>query len=196
MRIESSRAALIDFLLDEYDDLKRRLARRLGSEAAADALQDTFVRLNSGNIEVGPVRRPRAYLLRIAVRLAAERRRNEISNDLSDLEQMSEIVDDAPDPERIVEARSEIEALKVALKEMPQRRRDILIAAAFDEMPASVLAARFGVTKRTIQSELKVALIHCAKRLDRELAMRMPSRRGRSAPDLNHENEEIDVGGG
>jgi RNA polymerase sigma-70 factor (ECF subfamily) len=194
MTIESSRAALIDFLLDQYDDLKRRLARRLGSEAAADALQDTFVRLSS-NIEIGPIRSPRAYLLRIAVRLAAARRKNETSSTLSDMELLFEIVDDAPDPERIVEARSEIEALKVTLREMPQRRRAILLAAAVDEVPASILAARFGVTRRTIQTELKAALIYCAKRLDRELAMRMPSRRGRSAPYLDNRSEGGDIGG-
>ncbi|MBY6243306.1 RNA polymerase sigma factor [Methylosinus sp. Sm6] len=195
MTIDSSRAALIDFLLDQYDDLKRRLARRLGAEAAADALQDTFVRLNA-NIEIGPIRSPRAYLLRIAVRLAAERRKNEISNMQSDMDLLSEIVDDAPDPERIVEARSEVEALKVAMKEMPQRRRDILIAVAIDEIPASVIAARFGVTRRTVQTELKVALIHCAKLLDRELAMRMPSKRGRTAPHPNNGSEEGLLGGG
>lgn len=194
MTIESSRAALIDFLLDQYDDLKRRLARRLGSEAAADALQDTFVRLSS-TIEVGPIRSPRAYLLRIAVRLAAERRKNETSSALSDMELLFEIVDDAPDPERIVEARSEIEALKVSLREMSQRRRAILLAAAVDEVPASILAARFGVTRRTIQTELKAALIHCAKRLDRELAMRMPSRRGRSTPDLDDRSGDGDADG-
>jgi RNA polymerase sigma-70 factor (ECF subfamily) len=179
MTIESSRVTLLDFLHTRYEDLKRRLARRLGSaDAATDALHDTFVRLNSG-IEIGPVESPRAYLLQIATRLAADRYKKDVIGRLSASESMLDIIDDAPDPERIVEARSEIEALKLGMMDIPRRRRDILIAAAVEELPPSMLAERFGVTKRTIQIELKLALIHCAKLLDREIAPRMPSRRAR-----------------
>jgi RNA polymerase sigma factor (sigma-70 family) len=183
MTTETGRAALINLLLTGYDDFKKRLARRLGSsDMAADALHDTYVRLSS-NVEIGPVARPDAYLFRIAMRLAADRRRTDAYGS-SEARVLLDIVDDGPDPERIVEARSEIEALKRGLMEMPQRRRDILIAASIDEIPYSVLAERFKVTKRTIQSELKLALVHCSKRLDRHLAPRMPARRSRKGPDV------------
>lgn len=191
MTIETNRAALINLLLAGYEDLKRRLARRLGSaDLAADALHDTFLRLNS-NVEIGPVKSPRAYLLRVAIRLAARRRKAEAYGaGLSEIELSFDVIDDAPDPARIVEGRSDIEALKRGMMEMPQRRRDILIAASVDEVPYSILAERFGVTVRTIQSELKLALVHCAKRIDRDLGMRMPSRRGRITSVFA--NDEID----
>jgi RNA polymerase sigma-70 factor (ECF subfamily) len=184
MTIESSRATLIDFLLTGYDDLKRRLARRLGSaDVAADALHDTFLRLSSC-VEIGPVKSPRAYLLRVATRLATNRWKGEVCS-LADFEHSFDIIDDAPNPERIVAARSEIEALRIGMMDIPRRRRDILIAAAVEEVPPSVLAERFGVTKRTIQTELKLAVSHCAKLLDRDLAMRMPARRGLPSPDTD-----------
>jgi RNA polymerase sigma-70 factor (ECF subfamily) len=185
MTIETSRATLINLLLTGYEDLKRRLSRRLGStDLAADALQDTFLRLHS-SVEIGPIKSPRAYILRIATRLAADRRRAESLGGPSDTDLSFDIVDDAPDPERIVEARSEIEVLKRGMMEMPPRRRDILLAVSIDEIPSSTLAKRFGVTKRTIQAELKLALIHCAKQLDRDIGMRMPARRNRVAPELS-----------
>ncbi len=204
MTIETNRASLINLLLAGYDDLKRRLARRLGSaDLAADALHDTFVRLNS-SVEIGPVKSPRAYLFRIAVRLAANRRKAEAYGaGLSEIELSFDVVDDAPDPERIVEARSDIEALKRGMMELPRRRREIFIAASVDEIPYPILAERFGVTVRTIQSELKLALVHCAKRLDRDLGMRMPSRRGRIASiwpydeiDSANESEALDAAEG
>lgn len=184
MTIETSRATLINLLLTGYEDLKRRLSRRLGStDIAADALQDTFLRLHS-SVEIGPIKSPRAYILRIATRLAADRRRVELLGGPSETELSLDIVDDAPDPERIVEARSEIEVLKRGMMEMPPRRRDILLAVSIDETPSATLAKRFGVTKRTIQTELKLALIHCAKQLDRDIGIRMPARRSRISPDF------------
>lgn len=182
MTADTSKAALINLLLAGYDDLKRRLTRRLGSsDVAADVLHDTFVRLSS-KVKIGPVASPDAYLFRIALRIAADRRRAE-SYDSSEADLLFEIVDDGPNPEQIVAARSEIEALKRGLMEMPQRRRDILIAASIDEVPYSVLAERFNVTKRTIQNELKLALVHCSRRLNRHPAARMPPRRSRKSED-------------
>ncbi|WP_400768653.1 RNA polymerase sigma factor [Methylosinus sporium] len=187
MTIETSRATLINLLLTGYEDLKRRLSRRLGStDMAADALHDTFLRLHS-SVEIGPIKSPRAYILRIATRLAADRRRVELLGGPSETELSLDIVDDAPDPERIVEARSEIEVLKRGMMEMPPRRRDILLAVSIDEIPSATLAKRFGVTKRTIQTELKLALIHCAKQLDRDIGIRMPARRSRISPDFQDE---------
>ncbi|WP_159289040.1 RNA polymerase sigma factor [Methylosinus sporium] len=182
MTIEASRATLINLLLTGYEDLKRHLSRRLGSpDRAADALQDTFLRLQS-NVELGPIKSPRAYILRVATRLADTRRKSDFLGWPSETELSSDIIDEAPDPERIVEARSEIEALKRVMMEMPPRRRDILLAVSIDEVPPSVLAERFGVTKRTIQTELKQALTDCARQIDRDIGKRMPSRRPRNPP--------------
>lgn len=181
MPVETNRATLINLLLSGYDDLKRRLARRLGStELAADALHDTFLRLNS-KVVIGQVERPEAYLLGVAVHLAASRRKAEtLGPGISEIELSFDLVDEAPDPARIVEARSDIEALKRGMMELPRRRREILMAASLEDVPYPVLAQRFGVSVRTIQSELKLALTHCAKALDRDLGSRMP-RRGRMA---------------
>jgi RNA polymerase sigma-70 factor, ECF subfamily len=167
--VDSSQSTLLDTLVASYDDFKRRLASRLGStDLACEALQDTFLRLASTTI-LGTVKSPRAYVLRTAFniainRLIAERRRMSSV----DIDTLIEIADEAPDSMRIVEARSDIEALESALRELPRRRREIAIAVALNDMPIPVLARKFGVTVRTIQIELKQALTHCATRLDRE----------------------------
>jgi RNA polymerase sigma-70 factor (ECF subfamily) len=182
MTIEANRAKLLDLLLAGYDELKRRLARKLGSaDLASDALHDTYVKLNT-NVATGPIKSPNAYLFRVAVRLASDRRKSETRRvNFSDIDPSFDFVDEAPDPARIVEARSDIEALKRGMMELPKRRREMLIAAFLEETPYPILAERFGVTVRTIQSELKLGLLHCAKKLDRDLGVRMPSRKGRIA---------------
>jgi RNA polymerase sigma factor (sigma-70 family) len=175
--VESNRAALLNLLLAGYDDLKSRLTRRLGSaELAGEALQDTFLRLSDAP-EMGPIKSPQAYLFRVAMSVAANRRRLENRRmTQSEIEAFVNFADDAPDPARIIEARSEIEALKRAMMELPARRRQILIAACIDETPYYNIARRFGVTVRTIQVELKQALTHCALRLDRNFGKRVSPR--------------------
>ncbi len=69
-------AALRQLLVDRYDDLKARLAHRLGSaDLAADALQDTWLRLARTDV-VGVVRSPDNYLFRTVLNVAEDQRRS------------------------------------------------------------------------------------------------------------------------
>ncbi|MGJ4942114.1 RNA polymerase sigma factor [Bradyrhizobium sp. HKCCYLS1011] len=165
---DTNRAALLSLLVASYDDLRSRLARRAGSaELADEALQDTFLRLSNAT-GIGPVRDLKAYLFRVALsivsnRRVAERRRRTIP----ETDALFDMVDDKPGPDRVIEARSEIGALKQVIQELPSRRREIFMATFVDEVPLRDTAERFGVSVRTVQVELKQALVHCARRLDR-----------------------------
>src|SRR5262245_2583439 len=109
---DTNRTALLTLLVASYDDLKQRLTRRTGSaDLANEALQDTFLRLSNTD-GIGPVRDLHAYLFRVAMsaisnRRVAERRRRTVSQ----TDALFDLVDDSPGPERIIEARSEINAL-------------------------------------------------------------------------------------
>jgi RNA polymerase sigma factor (sigma-70 family) len=170
---DTNRTALLSLLVASYDDLRARLVRRAGSaELADEALQDTFLRLSNAT-GIGPVRDLKAYLFRVALsvvsnRRVAERRRRIVS----EADAVADMVDDKPGPDRVVEARSEIGALKQVIQELPARRREIFMATFVDEIPLRETAAHFGVSVRTVQVEIKQALVHCAIRLDR--GSRMP----------------------
>ena len=166
---ETSRATLRQLLLVGYDDLKRSLTRRLGSsDLAGEALQETYLRIEC-TPNIGVVRSPRAYLFRAAFNIAINRRLAENRRlTVSETEALLDIADDRPDPGQVVEARSEIEALKRAVAELPSRRREIFLASWRDELPHRQIAERHGVTIRTVQIELKHALEHCAQRLGRD----------------------------
>ena len=87
-----------------------------------------------------------------------------------------EMVDDKPGPDREIEARSEINALKQVIRELPARRREMFMATFVNEVPLRETAERFGVSVRTVQVELKQALVHCAARLDRGTHRPRPTR--------------------
>ncbi|QPF87799.1 RNA polymerase sigma factor [Bradyrhizobium genosp. L] len=165
---DTTRAALLTLLVASYDDLKQRLTRRTGSaDLANEALQDTFLRLSNAD-GIGPVRDLQAYLFRVAMsaisnRRVAERRRRTVREP----DPLFDFPDETPGPDRIIEARSEIDALKRSIQELPTRRREIFMAICVDEAPLRNVAERFGVSVRTVQVELKQALAHCAVYLDR-----------------------------
>jgi RNA polymerase sigma-70 factor (ECF subfamily) len=161
-----------------YDELKLRLTRRLGSvDQATDALHETFLRLGNASV-VGPVRSPNAYLFRAALNVAIDQRVAETRRlNFMDVHELLDIPDQEPDPERAAEARSEVDALKRALAELPFRRREMFLAVWMEEQPRQDVADRFGVTLRTVQAELKLALEHCSRRLDRSERKNFASRR-------------------
>jgi len=163
---ETTLAALQRLLLLRYDDFKARLTRRLGSaDAAGDALQDTWLRLQRGE-SLATVRNEDAFLFRIAFNIArdhlrADRRRLSTS----EVEVLLNIADDAPDAMRTVEARSEIEVLKDIMADLPARQREILLAARLDGLSRIEIAARFAISVRLVQRELQAAQDYCAARL-------------------------------
>jgi RNA polymerase sigma-70 factor (ECF subfamily) len=176
---ETGWAALRQVLVERYDDFRRRLARRLGStEFATEILHETYLRLDRDGAELGAVRSPNAYLFRTALNVAADHHRQAESRRLNhlEIETLRGIADGALDPTKAVEARLEVAALEKALDELTPRRRAILIAARLEEVPHAEIAARFGISTRMVEKELKQALLHCSLRLDKKLIRRFGPR--------------------
>lgn len=168
-----SRTTLRQLLLGGYGELKARLTQRLGSaELAGEVLQDAWLRLERA-APAEPVRLPQAYLLRIAYNLALKRRQagREMVT-LDDARNVLDLADDAPDPETVAEARSEVALLRQAVAELTERQREILYASRLDNVPLAELADRYGISQRWVERELRYAVLHCARRLDRKVVQR------------------------
>lgn len=159
---------LRSLLLTEYVDFDRRLTRRLGSpDLASEALNETYLRLQ-GMREIGDVRSPKAYLFRIALNIANDRRRAEKRRlTVDEVDSLLEIPDDRPDAARVIEDRSDVNLLRRAIAELPERRRRVLTLSRIEGMPNREIAALLGVTVRTVETDLKQAIEHCAERLKR-----------------------------
>jgi RNA polymerase sigma-70 factor (ECF subfamily) len=169
--------ALREVLIDQYEDLKKQLAQRLGSEdLAGEVLQETYLQLERP-LQVAVVRSPKQYLLTIATNIARmtfRRERRQMS--LTDLDAALGFVDEMPDPLRNLEARQEFEVLKRAFDELSPRRRQILIAARIEGVRLRDIAQQLGLSQRAIEKELKAALVQCAVRLNRDIVQRFGPR--------------------
>lgn len=166
---ETTWATLRQLLTEKYDDLWRRLARKLGSEELArETLHETWLRLNRTD-PVGQMRSPKAYLFRTALNLATDRlradnrrvRRAEVDVIIENL------ADEAPGPAREAEARLRLAALGDAIQELPYRQRIILISAQLEGETHQKIARRLGVSAKTVQTELKAALKFCETYIDK-----------------------------
>jgi RNA polymerase sigma-70 factor, ECF subfamily len=175
--MNSVRDLLRQHYLLGYDELKSRLTQRLGSaELASEALQDAWLRLER-SLPDGPVERPHSYLLRIAYNLGLRRSQRAVATlTLDDARSALDLVDETPDPARILEARLDLEKLKQAIAELSPRRREILLASRLENVPMREVAARHGISQRMAERELKSALVHCAERLGRNVVLRFGPR--------------------
>jgi RNA polymerase sigma factor (sigma-70 family) len=185
-------ARLRQLLVDEYDGLRRQLVRRLGSEdLASEVLQETYLHLERP-ARIGAVGSPKHYLLTIATNIARMSfRRERRWTSLSELDAALGFVDEAPDPLRSLEAREELDALKIAFDELTPRRRHILIASRLEGRRLVDIAAELGLTQRSIEKELKVALMQCGLKLRRSIVQRFGPRPGEASSQRRSEIEPV-----
>lgn len=158
---------LLRLLLEQYHTLERRFIRLLGARpAASDALHDAYLRIRLART-VPQLDDAASYLGRIIGNVAADHRRGTQRRLLTQAEISAslDLPSDAPGPEAVLESRSEIMALQAALRELPERRRAIFIAARVQNRPHQAIADSLGLSRRTVETEIQRALDHCAARL-------------------------------
>ena len=163
---ETSWSALRQLLVDRYDHFRQRLTRRLGSaDAAQETLHELYLHMDRPD-SAGALRNPAAYILTSAVNLARDRWRTEQRRaQRADIEALQELIDENPGPERFVESRLAVEALKRALEQLSPRQRAIMIAVRFEHLTQPEVARRLNISERLVRLELQRALEHCGTRL-------------------------------
>jgi RNA polymerase sigma factor (sigma-70 family) len=171
-------AALRGLLTDRYDEFRARLVRRLGSEELASvSLNETWLQLHRQD-EAAPIQSPAGYVLRMAVNIATDHRRAETRRARrAEVDAALEIPDPAPGPQREVEARQQLAALQEQIGALPERTRDILIAARLHGQSQQEIADRFGVSTRMVRLELRRALDECEAFLEQNTTDGFLSRR-------------------
>ncbi len=161
---ETARNTLRNLLVSRYDDFKRRLARRVGSQdVAAEALHETWIRLEQ--LDDGrPVRRPESFLYRIAFNVAIDKHRAYSRwVGRAELEAVLASDEDLIDPEHIVAMRSEMAAMMKVIAGLPERRQAIFKAALIDDLSYREIADRFGISLRSVEREMSQAFDYCGR---------------------------------
>lgn len=161
-----SGATIQDRFLHLYPWLRQKLARRLGSrEAAEDALNETFLKLGRAQ-DVGAIRDVNGYLFRIALNAATDQQRagSRLAS-AAEIDAAMGIADPLADPLRTLEGRDAIARLARAIDGLTPRRRAVLQAARLHGRSCKEIAAELGVSRRTVEMELRHALEQCSQEM-------------------------------
>jgi RNA polymerase sigma factor (sigma-70 family) len=160
---DSTRSYLKKRLVTHYTAFVKKLERYYGSaERATDAVHDVWLRLDAMP-EIGPIANADAYLSSMLSNVTVDQFRSERRHmHEEEIDEFFQVEDELADPERIVAARMEVDALKAVLDQLPARRRAILLAARIEGKLNREIADELGVSVRLVEKELSLGLRHCA----------------------------------
>jgi RNA polymerase sigma factor (sigma-70 family) len=164
----AQRRRYVQQLFERYRrPLLRYLSGLLGRRAdAEDVLQEAYARMLAVSELDDEPSRARAYLFKIATNLAYDRFRARKCM-LDDAGEATELGDPHGTPDEIVDFEQGLEAVRSALLGLRPRCRQVFVLRAAEELSYEAIAARLGVSKRTVEREMKHALDVCQNRLRR-----------------------------
>jgi RNA polymerase sigma-70 factor (ECF subfamily) len=157
----ASTVTLEQAYLARREQLLRFLRARGAGEAAEDLLQELWLRLAAAPDPVAAS--GLGYMMRVADRLMIDRYRSERqarSRDKAWAEAqpgMADGIAPAPGPERAFAARQEVARLERALAKLGPRAAAILRRHRIDGLTQREIAAEFGISLSTVESDLRRA---------------------------------------
>lgn len=137
-------------------------------QTAADLRQEACLRYRRA-AKSAPIEHGRAYLYRIARNLVTDwrrQRRREAQLFVEDAK-VAEIPSPAPAPERLLMAREDLQALRVALAELPSTSRHALLWYRLEGVTLREIGKRLGVSESMAGRYVAKALEHCQQKLAR-----------------------------
>lgn len=141
------------------------LVNRLGNEAEAkEVAQEAYVRLLQLH-EPGAVSFLRAYLFRTAANIALDRIRHRVRTGHLDVVHQNDLISDLG-PHRAISASQDLNVLRQALLELPDRYRRAFLLQRFEEKGTEEIGAILAIRPRQTRFYLQRALAYCRLRVD------------------------------
>ena len=141
--------------------LKGLLTNRADAE---DALQETYARLLDVTDLDQAGGRARAYLFKVATNLARDRFRRRRESSIDDAS-ANELASGEDPPEVVVDFGRGLAIVKRTILELKPRCRRVFLLRVAEELDYEAIAARLGISKRTVEREMQHALEVCQRRL-------------------------------
>lgn len=151
----------------ESPRLVKLVARRTRDpEEARDIVQELFSRLLRVGIVSGPLRRPQAYLSRMAVNLVRDRARAAVHRS-SSKHHIDENDLRAPDQVAALESRDMLNRIEAAMLRLRPRTREIFVAHRIDGLSYAEIADRMGISVKGVEKQMGKAIAQLDRLLDR-----------------------------
>ncbi|WP_460273883.1 RNA polymerase sigma factor [Celeribacter sp. ULVN23_4] len=155
--------------LSHRRELELYLTRKMQDpEVAADLTQETFLRfMQRRNDSEAVIDNVRSYLYRIAHNLMVDylRQQGRAMVEMPGPELLEHVSDDRPDQEQTTLGRERVQQLVFALKDLPQRSRQVFILNRIEGLSYREVATRLEISESSVQKHLAKALLHVSRRL-------------------------------
>ena len=177
-----------------YRELHNFLSGRLKDrELAADLAQECFLRVLAMQQGGEHIADPRALLYRVANNLIIDRhRRAATRNEVALIDEEGTGLEDssyAPsawEPEAAAMSAQGVAALLATIDALPIRCREVFILFKFDGLSYAEIGERMGISVRTVEMQLQIAMAACWDCLERlgdpQVSRRPRGRRSGKAP--------------
>lgn len=142
------------------------LRRRLNRDDAEDAVQEVFVRL-SRRAGLAMIDNIEGYLFETAASVAIDHQRRGRVRSYDRHDSYDDERHGLPDfaSDRVLQGRQELQVVLAALRELPERSRNVFILARLEQMRHAEIARRLGISVSTVEKHVVRALAHLALRL-------------------------------
>lgn len=159
-----SKPSLSEFFIEHQNDLLQFLISKVNCPTiAADLTQETYLRI-AGRSQLLHIENLRAYLFSVANHLAIDYLRGRSRQLQRDGGAPSEnLINPAPEPERILADQQQIEFLQQAIYSLPPKCREVFLLCRVDEKSYAEVAEELGISTRTVESHLRRAMEHIRK---------------------------------
>jgi RNA polymerase sigma factor (sigma-70 family) len=146
--------------------LKNMLLKRGRTrEQAEDLIQDAFLKMQEYCEKGGQVQKPEGFLVRTALRLAINARRDE-HRDLyvdKDPDELAALLETSPSPDEVLEAEQCLKKMRDALDAVSRRTRDVFFMHRLDGLSYAEIASRLGISVSAIEKHMATALATLAE---------------------------------
>lgn len=131
-----------------------------------DLVQDVFSRLAARNGD-GEIENPDAYIFQIASNLLRDEARRASTRRVAteSIRYLDEGDFEARSPERVLQGKERVQALELALKELPERTRVIFVLSRFEELSYGEIGKRLSISKSLVEKCMMDAMRHLHHRL-------------------------------
>lgn len=167
--VAGSVLALDQLYRERSPALERRLARQVGSQDAADLVQESFLRLAGAASKVDvTIEEPTAYLNQIAGNLLRNRAKSALQRTLALHVPIEDVEPSGPDPVAALEARDLLNRIQSALMKLNPKTREIFLAHRVDGLSYKAIADTRGLSVKGVEWHMSKAIAL----IDRKLRLR------------------------
>ena len=133
-----------------------------------DVVQESYLRTWKARL-AHPIASAKSFLFQVARNLAVDvvrRRQAAPVESTLDFEALP-VLEESIDVGTALSRREKIDLLTAALAALPDRTREIVFQRKFQNTPQRQVAAQFGISERTVETQLAKGMKHCADYLRR-----------------------------